>query len=116
VSGIRDLLTLAGIGAAIVVVAPTLDLSATSGDPAPRTTSSRTTSAAPAGKCSDYVADSPSCAAQVAARGGCDVYTMGKDGKPHLASWTEPDGTRVDVLGVDTWTEPDGCDPERYQP
>jgi hypothetical protein len=36
VSGIRDLLTLAGIGAAIVVVAPTLDLSATSGDPAPR--------------------------------------------------------------------------------
>lgn len=81
-------------------------------DPAPA--APPTAAIAEPAECSDFVADLPSCAEQVAARGGCDVYMRGEDGQERLAIYTLADGTVVEEIGVDTWTEPAGCDPTRY--
>lgn len=109
-SVIRGLLAIVGLAAAWSILSPSLDVRATSGTP----TLPAATAAAP-GECSDFVADLPSCADPVAARGGCDVYTRDADGQERLAVYTLADGTRVEEIGVDTWTEPAGCDPTRYE-
>lgn len=108
-SVIRGLLAIVGLAVAWTMLSPGLDVRATSGTP-----TLTAPAAAEPGECSDFVADLPSCAEQVAASGGCDVYTRGEDGQERLALYTLADGTVVEEIGVDTWTEPAGCDPTRY--
>lgn len=108
-SVIRGLLAIVGLAVAWTMVSPAIDVrTSTSTPPAPAAT-------AEPGECSDFVADLPSCADQVALHGGCDVYTRDADGQERLAVYTLADGTRVEEIGVDTWTEPAGCDPTRYE-